>query len=205
MMRFLSFSKFFGRSSAATAKENPPTTSPVPWVAVAVWADWSRRPVAAPTSLAGGSESPIGDPVVGDVTDDDRRRAPRRPLRDGEPISPVGSLAEHAQLLKSTPPASIGVYGPFWPVCCKRLTTLIHCQGAGESLEDIERVVGRLDFAFVEANSGDMQLTAEQNAYLRARGYGDLLNEVRRNGGGDGYGVFECRKCGRTYVAIWEP
>lgn len=203
MMRFLS--KFFGRSSTITATWSPPTTSPVPWIADAVWADWSRRPVQKSTSLAGDSESPIGDPVVGEVSDDDRRRAPRRALREGEPMSPAGSLAEHTQLLKSTPPTSLGVYGPFWPICCQRLTTLIHCQGAGKSLEEIERVAGCLDFAFVEPNSGDLQLTAEQDLELRARGYADLLNEFRRDRGGDGYGIFECRKCGRTYVAIWEP
>lgn len=114
-------------------------------------------------------------------------------------------MADHENFLRSTPPAFGVVYGPLWPICCHRLTTIIHCEGAGIPLEEIERVAGRLDFAFIEANSGGMQLTAAQDAELRARGYADLLNEFRRDRGGDGYGVFECRKCGRTYVTIWEP
>jgi len=197
--------EFLSRLLVKRERWIPPTESPVPWISDAVWVDWSRRPVPNYKPLADGNESPIGDAVVGEVSTDDRQRAPRRCLQGDERMAPEGLLADHEQLLRSTPPAFGVVYGPLWPVCCHRLTTIIHCEGAGESLEEIERVVGCLDFAFVEANSGDMQLTPEQDAELRARGYADLLNEIRRDRGGDGYGILECRKCGRTYVTIWEP
>lgn len=203
MMRFLR--KILGRSSTTREKWIPPSTSPVAWVGDEVWADWSRRPVRDLQSPPDESDSPIGDPVVGEVSDGDRARAPRRPLRGDERMAPEGLLAEHVRLLRSTPSASIGVYGPFWPVCCRRLTTIIHCQGGGRSLQDVERDVGALDYAFVEGNFADIHLTAEQDAELRLVGYSDLLRVWRREKGGDGYGIFECRSCGRTYVTTWEP
>lgn len=182
---------------------SPPTKSPVAWIADAVWADWNRRPV--PESHAGTDESPIGDPVVGEVSADDRRRAPRRGLQSNEWMAQEGELAEHEQFLQSTPPAFGVVYSPYWPVCCRRLTTIIHCEGAGQALSDIEQSSGRLDYAFVEGNFADIHLTAEQDAELRQDGYADLLRVCRREKGGDGYGIFECRSCGRTYVTTWEP
>lgn len=172
--------------------------SPVFWIDADVWADWTKYPTRR-------LESPIVEPQIREVTDDDRARAPRRRLLS-EDVAPVVAAADdHAQLLDSTPPASGGVYRPYWPVCCKQLATLVQCEGGGRSLERIEREAGTLDLAFIEAQVREASDAPAALAHRRERGYSEELAQVRHGQHGwDGFTVFECRVCGRTYVGTCE-
>lgn len=173
----------------------PAGASPVAWIDVEVWTDWTKYPTRR-------LSSPIVEPRIRIVTDDDRVRAPRRRLPCGATLPVVVDPNRRMHNLASTPPASGGVYRPFWPVCCGQVATLIQCEGAGRPLERIEREAGALDFAFTEAQvreACDTPLAALN--YRREKGYSEELALMRRGQhGGDGFTVLECHACGRTYV-----
>ncbi len=176
----------------------PPVPSPVPWVDDLVWAVWSRRP-------AESSVTPIWEPQLREVSAEDRSRAANA-TRSGTP-SPRGTLEQHAQLLQSTPPVADGVLRPYWPVCCESLATLINAEGAGRTLADIEAAAGPLDTSHLEANlTEDWTPTSPQQlAEVVQAGYREELALMRRDGGlGDGFNVFQCRRCGRVYIASCE-
>lgn len=113
-----------------------PVPSPVPWVDDLVWAVWSRRTTEA-------TISPIWEPRLRVVSADDRLRA-----ANGTPsgtFCPRGTLEQHEQLLRSTPPVADHMLRPYWPVCCEALATLINAEGAGHTLADIEAAAGPLN------------------------------------------------------------
>jgi hypothetical protein len=182
-----------------TPARSPSRESPVPWIDDAVWTAWSQHPTLE-------AESPIVRPTIGEVSADDRERAGRRPVRPGERSPPEGTLDAHTQLLASTPAAAGVVYSPLWPVCCRRLTTMISCEGAGQSLVSIENAAGNLDHAFIEslvASASEDGATAVN--YRRQHGYSQELRLMRHDQhGGDGFVIFECRSCGRTYLSTCE-
>jgi len=181
-----------------TRSNPPPTPSPVPWIDDLVWAVWSRWP-------AKSDDSPIWEPRLREATEDDRRRAARRPPR-GIP-GPTGSSEQHARTLAGTPPAALGILRPCWPICCSTLTTLINSQGAGEALDAIEATAGPLDTSHLEADlSEDWTPKSPQHlAEVVQIGYREEIALMRRDGGlGDGFNVFQCRRCGRVYIASCE-
>lgn len=187
--------KLLQRFHKAHAVQASTGASPVVWVDVEVWTDWTKYPTRR-------LDSPIVEPRIRVVTDDDRVRAPRRRLPFDAALTAAASPDNHIHRLASTPPASGGVYRPFWPVCCGQLVALIQCEGAGRPLERIEREAGALDFAFTEAQvleASDTPLAARN--YRREKGYSEELAMMRRGQhGGDGFMIFECHTCGRTYV-----
>lgn len=172
--------------------------SPVPWVDDLVWAVWSRRPAEA-------TISPIWEPRLRVVSADDRRRA-----ANGTPsgtFCPRGTLEQHEQLLRSTPPVADGMLRPYWPVCCEALATLINAEGAGRTLADIEAAAGPLDKSHLEADlTEDWTPKSPQHlAEVVQTGYREELALMRRDSGlGDGFNVFQCRRCGRVYIASCE-
>lgn len=178
-------------------RRTPPALapSPVPWIDDLVWAAWSRRPVKS-------TSSPIWEPRLREVSEDDRRRAATgRP--SGTP-SPQGTLAEHARTLDATPPVADGVLRPCWPVCCGALTTLINTEGAGRPLAEVEAAVGPLDASHLEADLLDdwTLRSPQERAEVLQAGYREELDWMRRHGGiGDGFNIFQCRRCGRVYLA----
>ncbi len=175
-----------------------PVSSPVPWVDDAVWAVWSRR-------QAESTISPIWEPRLREVSADDRRRAAK-----GAPsgtFCPRGTLEQHEQLLRSTPPVADGMLRPYWPVCCEALATLINAEGAGHNLADIEAAAGPLDGSHLEADlTEDWTPNSPQHlAEVVQTGYREELGLMRRDSGlGDGFNVFQCRRCGRVYIASCE-
>jgi hypothetical protein len=176
----------------------PPPTSPVPWIDDLVWAAWTRWP-------AKSGASPIWEPRLREVTEDDRRRAARRPPR-GVP-GPTGSSEQHARALAGTPPAALGMLRPYWPICCGVLATLINAEGAGEAVASIEATAGSLDRSHLTADLSEDWTpdSGQQLAEVVEGGYREELALMRRDGElGDGFNVFQCRCCGRVYIASCE-
>ncbi len=172
--------------------------SPVRWIDELVWAVWSKWPPKSETS-------PIWEPRLRNVSEDDRRRAARGQAR-GAP-GPQGPLEQHAQALAETPPAALGLLRPYWPVCCDALATLINAEGAGHPLTEIEASVGSLDTSHLEADlSEDWTPKSDQElAEVVKIGYREELAVMRAEGElGDGFNIFQCRNCGRVYIASCE-
>lgn len=176
----------------------PSTPSPVPWIDDLVWAVWSKWPAKSDTS-------PIWEPRLREATEDDRRRAAMRPPR-GVP-GPTGSSELHARALAGTPPAALGMLRPYWPICCDVLATLINAEGAGETLAAIEATAGPLDNSHLAADLSEEWTpdSPRQLAEVVRAGYREELALMRRDGElGDGFNVFQCRCCGRVYIASCE-
>lgn len=171
------------------------TPSPVPWIDDLVWAVWARWP-------AKSDDSPIWEPRLREATEDDRRRAARRPPR-GVP-GPTGSREQHAHALAGTPASALGMLRPYWPICCDVLTTLINAEGAGEALATIETSAGPLDTSHLAAALSEdwTPESPRQLAEVVEKGYREELTLMRCDGElGDGFNVFQCRCCGRVYIA----
>jgi len=96
---------------------------------------------------------------------------------------------------------------PYWPVCCEALATLINTEGAGHTLADIEAAAGPLDSSHLEADlTEDWTPNSPQHlAEVVQAGYREEIALMRHDGGlGDGFNVFQCRRCGRVYIASCE-
>lgn len=96
---------------------------------------------------------------------------------------------------------------PYWPVCCGVLTTLINAEGAGQALAAIEANAGPLDTSHLEADLSEDWTpgSPQQLAEAVQAGYREELALMRRDGElGDGFNVFQCRCCGRVYIASCE-
>lgn len=96
---------------------------------------------------------------------------------------------------------------PYWPICCGVLATLINAEGAGETLAAIEATAGSLDTSHLEGRPlrGVDTRHSRQLAEVVQAGYREELAMMRRNGDlGDGFNVFQCRCCGRVYIASCE-
>jgi hypothetical protein len=172
-----------------------PGPSPVAWISDEVWRVWNRssRDPAA-------EECPIFDPIVTVVSERDLGRVPRLPVEAGAPGAPVGSVADHRRHLAST--RSSGFIGSVrWPVCCRRLTTLVFNTGKGASFRELESRAGSLDGSLLEAFTGDTRDPPEQVF----RDWAALLRDMRAGRhAGDGVNFFHCRSCGRVYGSYSE-
>lgn len=179
--------------------------SPVAWIGDAVWSRWMWKTQF--TDRANEHErTTIREPRLYISTPSDLERVRSAPVPHGAPLPSTGTLEEHLALLASTPPAS-GVLAPSWPICCVRLTSLIHEQGVGQDIVEIESHTGPLDRAYVEAEVREdwsPRDAAEIGDYL-AVGYRDVLAVARRSGGTDGLILHQCRACGRVYVGSCHP
>lgn len=96
---------------------------------------------------------------------------------------------------------------PYWPVCCEALATLINTEGAGHTLADIEAAAGLLDGSHLEADLTEDWIpnSPQHLAEVVQAGYREEIALMRHDGGlGDGFNVFQCRRCGRVYIASCE-
>lgn len=178
-----------------------PVASPVAWISDEVWSAWQYWgadpvPPEFPT---------IASPDLIPADAGDLDRVPRASIPPGVRVPPPGRVDELAQLLASTPP-SVGVRHPTWPVCCNRLATLINHDGDGVPLDRIECETGPLEHAFLaqDLRSNWDCRTDEQLADAMSSGYGESLRALRE-GAVEGLVIFQCRSCGRIYVAACHP
>lgn len=177
----------------------------MPWLSDAIWREWNdQNPLGASLKEP---NSPISGAVPTPVTEDDRRRAPSGLVPTDAPVPPPGSPEDHSRILESTPGEGyIGCVN--WPVCCSRLTTLI---GPTKEMEvrELEALVGPLDLAVIEADNASTFPNRDPAAIdhtIRHGPWGETLAKMRiGKHGGDGINFFQCRSCGRIYVAASEP
>lgn len=207
MLRNL-LTKLLGRSAPKRPSVDTPIVpvrSPVAWIDEAIWSRWMWDRQFA--NLSNEHEwQTFSDPSLYPVTSADLARVRPAPVPHLAPLPPKGDLDAHLALLASTPPAS-GLTAPSWPICCGRLTTLIHEQGVGRSIVEIETYTGHLDRAYVEAEvrrDWAPYSAAQLQEYLEV-GYRDDLVFARKNGGSDGLILHQCRACGRVYVGSCHP
>jgi hypothetical protein len=198
------FGDWFKRKRDDPGRAGPapgdPGDSPVPWLSDEVWRAWNAGDASARDVQVAGK--PISGALPTRVTDDDRRRAARRPPTAGAPLPVRGTLEQHGALLASTP--GLGYFSTVrWPVCCERLSTLIS-DGGTLDLRALERVAGSLDHALTEAHLPPG--AADEERFAREGGWTRTLAEMRAGEhGGDGIALFECRACGRVYGAYCHP
>lgn len=172
--------------------------SPFPWISDEVWGVWNRY-----ESPAGSWDdiSPINAPRLNIVFENDRQRAPIVAVASNLQIPPEGTLEQHRALLDST--RGGGYIGWVrWPICCRRLCTLIMAGGGRNRLESIEANTGPLDQVLLLDHAADEP--GSWDAILH--NWADQLRQIRiGKHGGDGVNLFQCRNCGRVYGAYSEP
>lgn len=179
--------------------QGPVESSPVPWLSDPVWSAWPHEP---------GKKwrCPVERPWVLAVWDSDRERAPRWPVPEGATVPEPGSVADNTALLATTPGTGRGTRSPVWPVCCERLSTLIWNEGVGPSIPEIEAAVGPLDRAYLEQEVLTEWGPPEHAPALLEQGFGPTLERIRRGKlDKSGVNLFQCRSCGRLYLASCKP
>ncbi|MEZ4270279.1 MAG: hypothetical protein R3C68_02215 [Myxococcota bacterium] len=177
--------------------------SPVPWISDDVWQGLFPQGFLGRRNLTAGKLIVNPDPI--EATDADRSRAPVAPIPEGVQPSPRGTLASLRKLLQSLPgPQSIR--SAVWPICCGRLGTLISRQGGRKQLAHIESIAGPLDQAYLEREIDDWGGPETDTQTLKDKGWSDVLAGIRRGEhSGQGVNIFQCRGCGRVYVASSGP
>lgn len=173
-------------------------TSPVPWIDDRIWSRWMWDRRLTDLHHDGEWET-LPEFRLFVATPADRARAPVAPVPEGAPVPPVGTYAQHAALLRGTPPAP-GILCASWPICCDHLATLIHEQGAGAGVNDLEGHTGPLDHAFIEEDLIEGETDPRIIRNDLSAGYRDTLATARRLGTADGLLLHQCRTCGRVYV-----
>jgi diazepam-binding inhibitor (GABA receptor modulator, acyl-CoA-binding protein) len=99
-----------------------PGPSPVPWISDETWRrDESWRPEDQETYPF------VVDPVVQEASELDRARAPRIATSERHEKPPTGSPEEQTERLVEESPQTyiLRLIEPTWPLCCRRLTTLV--------------------------------------------------------------------------------
>ena len=194
----------FWQHRATRATRGAGSRSPFPWLSDDIWSGLERQegPFLPPRRDARGT---IVSPQLTLATDADRARIPKHPLVQDLPVPPESTGTEHREQLIQT--KAIGqLRMPVWPVCCNRLSTLINFQGIGRPLADIESEAGPLDQAFLERELRGWGGPTADNQEILATGWRDVLADIR-NGNHDyqGMAFYQCRACGRYYVASCQP
>jgi hypothetical protein len=87
-------------------------------------------------------------------------------------------------------------------VCCERLCTLIWNEGVGPDIVALELELGPLDRAYVEQEVLTEWGPPEHARALLDQGFGPALERIRRGKvSASGVNLFQCRACGRLYLA----
>ena len=191
---------FGGPSGKPSSGSGDPGPSPVAWLSNEIWRSWNDGDAGARDVQEPGK--PISDAWPTPVTGNDRRRAARRNVAEGQPPPPAGTLEEHRARLESTP--GLGYLSSVhWPVCCERLGTLISESGSLD-LELLEREAGSLDRVLTEGHLPPG--TSDGERFAREGTWQRTLAKMRAGThSGDGVALFQCRACGRIYGAYCHP
>lgn len=174
--------------------------SPVPWIADQVWDCWNPH-----GSECVDGRAPVEEPQLEPVAKADLLRVPRKSVSvDPALLPPRGIPEQQRALLEESPKSACSTFCPVWPICCERLTTLVNSQGAGLGRLELE-ALGPLERAYLET---EFQYSARVSRTTREQyeaGLSQLLDELKQKGAVDGLNVFQCRTCGRSYVASCHP
>lgn len=172
--------------------------SPVPWIDDPIWSRWvwKRQFVDIRDDVEWET---LPEFRLFEASAADRARARVAPLPEGVSVPPTGTYEQHQALLRSTPPVP-GVLCASWPICCGRLATLIHEQGTGVDINELEAHAGPLDQSYIEADLVEGEDRPRIIRDILALGYSSDLAIARRQGGTDGLLLHQCRACGRVYV-----
>lgn len=155
--------------------------SPHPFISDEVWREWRVK---------AGAQLGVGPPALEmelvQIAEDVKARIATRPFSGPQP-SP-GSIADCARQLLEIKCDSFLLGAGDWPVCCGRLATIV----STHDLAAMEARFGPLDDCAVGDGSDawPVQCQAWRNHPLS---------------GQDGLAYFQCRGCGRPYVAFHEP
>jgi hypothetical protein len=177
--------------------------SPVPWIDDPIWSRWLWDRQFADLSEEAEWET-LPEVRLYVATPADRARARVAPIREGVPVPAEGTFNEHKALLRSTPPAP-GIQCASWPICCERLTALVHEQGTGVDINELESQIGPLDHAYIQEELIEGQDKPRVIQSLLSAGYRDSLAIARQQSGADGLLLHQCRACGRVYVGSCHP
>ncbi len=188
-----------------TPPELPPAVeSPVGWIADEVWLRLNPSGFLARRVVAVQPGPVVIDPHLTPAVRDDHLRVPQMLVRSDAEMPPTGTIDEQRERLLTTPGAG-QIKSAIWPVCCDRLGTLISCQ-QNDLVAEIEASAGPLDRAFLceELNSwGGPNADVES---FRDAGWSEVLGRMRSGAhSGMGINIFQCRACGRIYVASCAP
>jgi len=186
----------------AAAPEPPPAPSPVPWLSDEVWR--SLGPSDGRLARLGFGGRPIQGPELIPVTPRDQARAPVLPIPKNAPVPPTLDFVSALRaLIQTAGPGQIRT--PVWPQCCQRLATLVFRQGKGTPLVTLE-AQGPLDQAYLEGELSTWGGAAADRARLLATGWREVLAMMRAGSHhGQGIHIYQCRACGRVYVASSGP
>jgi hypothetical protein len=169
--------------------------SPYPWLSDRRWADWNWTHLDVDPDDE--ELRPIHERTLTVVSAADRERAPVGAVPADAELPPVRTLDGHEKLLDSTHGGGF-INLVRWPVCCRRLGTLL----SNGELNDIEAEVGPLDNSLIEAAIEDYLPPDRESAF---RCWAVELAQVRGGrSGGDGMALFQCRSCGRIYGSSCE-
>jgi len=176
--------------------------SPLPWIADSAWSQLITR---RGRRWGLGSDPLVIAPRITLVTEDDLERVPEAPVPAGVSVPDTGQPRDHQLTLLQTPGGGL-IRSPIWPICCERLACLISAQGGRESLVGIESFAGPLDRAFLSREFDSWGGPGADREAFRRAGWTDILQSIRDGDhSGQAINIFQCRSCGRIYVASCSP
>ena len=174
--------------------------APVSWLADSVW----RRLQPFQTRWLVGSVL-VRSPTLTSANGQDHERVPRLSLKPGLPVPPEMKAQPALRALATMTGPSM-ICQPVWPYCCNRLATLISWQGGAADLTRIEQEAGPLDQAFLAEEFASWGGGAEEQERFYQAGWSEVLAMMRSGRhSGQGVNIFQCRACGRIYVASCAP
>lgn len=157
-------------------------TSPYPFISDEKWRGWRGY---AGDDLGMGARTLEMNLVT--VSEDQKARIASRPMSGPSPVP--GTIDECALQLRELK-SDVFLMGPGnWPVCCDRLATLMGSDELGKA----EAQLGPLDACAVGEGSDSWPNECRS---WRAKN----ADQPK-----DGVAFFQCRGCGRPYVAFHEP
>lgn len=181
--RFVELAKKLGYSD--------PGDSPVPWISDETWR--REESWAIPDYDEKFPAVAEARPIV--ARSFDRDLAPKIATANGDDLPPEGDLDDHRAQLDAPPRARVfRIYEPFWPVCCRRLSSLVGHLGMDEVFESVVEQTHHLR-AEIES---DWDIDADAHPHrvddLARQTYGDDLLHP-------GKALYHCGDCGSVYVA----
>jgi len=178
-----------------------------PWIDLKVSKELSPEvlPLKARQLSPLGKPQTILDPELIEVSPWDWERIPgKRPIETHQSPS-ASQLRELKRDLISTE-CSFVLRSPAWPVCCEQLGVLIHSQGHGISLAQLESECGPLDQAFLE---NELKTWGGPGADLQTyfnQGWSEILTQIREGThSGQGLNFYRCQACHRVYISSCSP
>ena len=206
-MVLLAFLIILGVQRLGGSSTKSANRSTVPWIHPGLLRELPRETLPFRKRPLGpdGTPQSVLNPQLFEVTPWDWERIPGTiPPTEHQTLSSEKLAQLQNALLRS--PGSFIFRSPSWPVCCSQLAVLVHSQGKGISLIELEREYGALDRSFLENELrtwGGPQ--AEIEDYF-SKGWTDVLEQIRAGShSGEGINFFRCSRCDRIYIGSCSP